>query len=352
MLPGSAGVRAEKVRAILRGHDDPRRTDHVDRWPRAGGAVNTLSVVMATYNRGRYITAALDSLLTQTTPALEVLIIDDNSTDDTGQRVDEHPLRDRIRYERLPANRGAAAARNLAAERARGDILAFLDSDDVLDPTHHAAVLAAFAGGRPLGLFCCDCVVTAEDGRLLHDGRTWTVVQCAIKRRAISSGSRTLAEIFCFSTPFPGLSIRRDLYLRLGGLDQSLFPLDDYDLQLRVAGAGETVHYEHRPLARYRVHGTNESGAARAVRVGQQKLRCLELATERFGRLAAPPGVARRRRGEVRGEIAFALAKEGRPFAAALTMLRALLESPAAEVRELNRLLGRRLRRLQGSALR
>jgi glycosyltransferase involved in cell wall biosynthesis len=313
--------------------------------------VSAISVVMATYNRARYITEALDSLLAQTRPALEVLVIDDNSTDDTGQRVREHPLRGRICYERLPANRGAAAARNLAAERARGDILAFLDSDDVLEPTHHEAVLAAFASEGRLGLFCCDCVVIAEEGGQLHGGRTWTAVQCAIKGRAISSGARSLEEIFRFSTPFPGLAIRRDLYLRLGGLDQSLFPLDDYDLQLRVAGAGEAVHYEHHPLARYRVHGTNESGAARAVRVARQKLRCLDLATQRFGRRAATAGVARRRRAEVRGELAVALAKEGRLLAASLALLRALVESPAAEIRELNRLLGRRLRRLQGSTL-
>jgi glycosyltransferase involved in cell wall biosynthesis len=307
--------------------------------------LSTISVVMATYNRAAYIPAALDSLVSQTRPPLEVLIIDDNSSDDTDVRVRDHPLRDRIRYERLGANRGAAEARNLAASRARGEILVFLDSDDVLEPSHHEVVRELFESASRPALFCCDCVVIDEDGRLLHEGRTWTAVQCSIKREVIASGPRSLADIFRFSTPFPGLSIRRDLYLRLGGLDQSLFPLDDYDLQLRVAGAGEVVHYEHRSLARYRVHGTNESGASKAVRVGQQKLRCLKLTVERFGEAAGTLGVARRRRGEVRLELAVAQAKEGSPFIAAFSLLGALSESPIAGVRELKRLLGRRLQR-------
>ena len=81
------------------------------------------------------------------------------------------------------------------------------------------------------------------------------------------------------------MTVRRSVYRAIGGLDQEIFPLDDYDFQLRVAGEGFGVYYEHQPLASYRVHGSNESGASNSVRVGMKKLRMC-----RAGLAEVPPG--------------------------------------------------------------
>src|SRR5262249_30652323 len=101
----------------------------------------SLSVVMPTYNRARFIGEALDSLLRQPPPPLEVIVVDDRSTDDTRARVLAHPLGSRLRYELQPENRGASVARNVGVEIARGEAIVFLDSDDLLEPNHHEAVL-------------------------------------------------------------------------------------------------------------------------------------------------------------------------------------------------------------------
>jgi hypothetical protein len=175
---------------------------------------------------------------------------------------------------------------------------------------HHEHVQAALQRDPDITLFCNDSWMIDEQGTVLHEGRSWTAVQCAIKGVKIFTGRRSLEDIFMFSTPFPGYTIRRGTYLAAGGLRQEAFPLDDYELQLRIAASGAAVHYEHTPLARYRVHGANESGAGRAARVGRKKLECVEEAIRTYPRLAALGGRKRRRLGEVRRELCLSLLRE------------------------------------------
>src|SRR5690349_5705706 len=88
----------------------------------------TISVVIITYNYGRFIAGALDSVLAQTRPADEIIVVDDGSTDDTAARVAAYADRG-VRYLYQP-NAGMSAARNRGIRASRGDLIAFLDSDD------------------------------------------------------------------------------------------------------------------------------------------------------------------------------------------------------------------------------
>lgn len=303
-----------------------------------------ISVVMPTFNRAAFIDEALSSLVQQTAQPLEAIVVDDGSTDDTRDRVATHSFAHKIRFHRQARRQGASMARNTGVELARGNVIVFLDSDDLLDPSHHQRVLAAMHADPALGLFCCDARMIGPRGELLHEGRSWTTVQCGIKRMTMASGLRVLREIFQFSTPFPGMAVRRDVYRSVGGLDQDVFPLDDYDLQLKVAAAGHHVHYEHAPLASYRVHGSNESGPGREIVVGRQKLRCLERAVSRSACLA---DLARPRLAEVRRELAIAQLKARSFLGGAGSFARSLRDDPAG-FRELAWLAGRKLRRLMG----
>jgi glycosyltransferase involved in cell wall biosynthesis len=97
-------------------------------------SVPLVSIVVPTYNRARLIGEAIDSALQQTWRNLEVLIVDDGSTDDTARIVDEWTRRDeRVQYF-VQKNRGVSAARNRALAEARGSFVAFLDSDDAWYP--------------------------------------------------------------------------------------------------------------------------------------------------------------------------------------------------------------------------
>lgn len=96
-----------------------------------------VSVVMPLYNYGRYLSGAVESVLSQTYPYWELLIVDDCSTDDSFSIAQELARRDdRIRLFRLSENGGTSAARNKALDEARGEFVAFLDSDDRYDPEY------------------------------------------------------------------------------------------------------------------------------------------------------------------------------------------------------------------------
>lgn len=89
-----------------------------------------ISVVIPTYNRKDKLPACIESVLAQTYANLEVIVVDDASTDGT-QHLFDAPGDPRVRYVRYEQNRGACYARNLGAQHARGSILAFQDSDDL-----------------------------------------------------------------------------------------------------------------------------------------------------------------------------------------------------------------------------
>ena len=300
---------------------------------------------MPTFNRAGFIYEALDSLARQTRKPEEVIVIDDQSTDETARLVEHHPLSSRIRYHCQSVRGGAAVARNTGVEMATGSVIVFLDSDDLLEPEHGEAALGVLDSDHAVALYCCDSRMIGPLGEPLGH-RSWTTIQCEIKGQRISSGMRSLTDILLFSTPFPGLAIRRSVYRTLGGLNQDLFPLDDYDLQLRVAGGGLGVYYDHQPRAQYRVHGTNESGVANSVRVGTQKLRCIELTRQRYPEVGGLGRRYVRRRGEVRRELSISLLRDGRLVAGIVGLARSLGEDPAG-LRDLAQIARRRFRRSQ-----
>tara|TARA_B100001123_G_scaffold348286_1_gene397623 strand:+ start:1388 stop:2320 length:933 start_codon:yes stop_codon:yes gene_type:complete len=123
------------------------------------------SVVIPTYNRERLLPRTLDSVLAQTFTDYEVIVVDDGSTDATQQVVEQYlPTNPHLRYH-LQQNQGACAARNQGAKMARGNHLAFLDSDDEVDPTW----LKAFAKSideHQATITSCGC-------RYVENGSVW-----------------------------------------------------------------------------------------------------------------------------------------------------------------------------------
>src|SRR5690349_7945487 len=126
-----------------------------------------VSVVIPTYNRGEKVRGAIESVLTQTFSDLEILVIDDGSSDDTG-RILREAFGNRIRYCYQP-NQGASVARNTGVDQARGEWIAFLDSDDLWEKEKLALQLKTLDHCGP------ECGGCYTDVRLFNHTETRTL---------------------------------------------------------------------------------------------------------------------------------------------------------------------------------
>jgi alpha-1,3-rhamnosyltransferase len=212
-----------------------------------------VTVVIPSYNYERFVTEAIDSVLSQDYDNLELIVIDDGSTDGSARRIGEH-----LRY-RTPAtrvefwsrpNRGRSATLNEALGLAHGTFVTFLDADDVLEQhmvrTLVAAHLAAEGAGAAFG-----------------DG--WVIDERGHRRGRLSETApyrggdvfKDLAALRFF--PFMQSSlIRTDVLEKVGSFDDRLLHLDDWDMWLRLTRQHEILYID-KPVFRYRIHGNNRS---------------------------------------------------------------------------------------------
>jgi glycosyltransferase involved in cell wall biosynthesis len=303
-----------------------------------------VSLIVPTYNRRRWIGECLESIARQSYRNFEVIVVDDRSSDGTVEWLRSSSPYDFVRVHEQEKNGGASVARNTGIGLSKGELIAFIDSDDLLEPDHLKTAVTAFQNYPNLGLFCCDAVMIGPDGETLHEGRTWQTINGEQKGYPVQSGLRELTDIFQFSNSFPGFTLRREAFEKVGYLDQGIFPLDDYDLALRVAGGGYQVYYCHRALARYRDHGANSSGPANGIKVGKEKLRCLQLALDRNPEIRELGPAVPRRIAETLLELAVTYAYAGEQVESARAFSRAVLHDPALLIK-LARLSGRWMRR-------
>lgn len=121
-----------------------------------------ISVIIPTYNRGSIIKKSIESVLNQSYVDIEVLIVDDGSTDDT-EKVVANIKDSRVRYFRLEKNSGACVARNIGASLAKGEYIAFQDSDDEWDPRKLDMQLSFLRKGNFDFVFCGMTRIMLED---------------------------------------------------------------------------------------------------------------------------------------------------------------------------------------------
>lgn len=177
-----------------------------------------VSVLLPTHNRADLLPRAVNSVLAQTYKNIEILIVDDGSTDNTEQVVrslmEQEP---RIRYFRQPAAKGACAARNVALREARGKFITALDDDDEFLPTRIETLLAHF--DEKWSFVCAGIIVRHPDHDLLtkQQRQVLTFDDCLYANLV---GNQTLT-----------LTSR---LLALEGYDESLRAYQDYDMWIRL----------------------------------------------------------------------------------------------------------------------
>lgn len=209
--------------------------------------MSLVSVVIPAFNQGRFLKQAIDSALAQTHAPLEVVVVDDGSTDDTAAVCAEYARDPRVVILRRE-NSGVGAARNAGARAAQGAFLTFLDADDFFHPEKCAAQADLLDAEPDLAFTYCDIVGVGEDGTPTGD------VYSVAESRHLLNGDILPSLVTGGYFPPHAVMMRRAVFDALDGFDPSLGGHADLDLWLRAAAAGYAARFLDRRLAYYRSH--------------------------------------------------------------------------------------------------
>jgi glycosyltransferase involved in cell wall biosynthesis len=207
-----------------------------------------VSIVIPCYNQARFVAATVASALAQREPPLEVIVVDDGSTDDVAGALAAYAGRITLLRQ---ANRGLAGARNSGLRAASGAYLLFLDSDDQLEPEALGRLRALLDAQPECGLaYCAWRQIDASGTEVLgevHPGAHVDPLRSLLLRR-----------FFFFAS---GALIRRTCLEQVGAFDEELPWGEDADMWLRIAHAGYGFAYLDAVLLRYRVHAGSMTSA-------------------------------------------------------------------------------------------
>lgn len=197
-----------------------------------------VSVVIPTYNRAHLVGRAIESVLAQTFEDFEILVIDDASTDNTASVVEGYQD-SRIRYLVQSENRGVSAARNRGLREARGQFIAFLDSDDEWFPDKLEKQAAHFRQlSEDVGLIYCGVETIDDKGEtwIFHPEHRGDVYRHMLFENAVHTGS--------------GVMVRREVICSAGFFDEKIPAIEDWDYWVRIARFYK-FDFVEEPLFRY-----------------------------------------------------------------------------------------------------
>lgn len=233
-------------------------------------SMKQVSIILPAYNRAHCIGRAIGSILAQTYPHWELLVIDDGSTDDTEAVAAAAAASDgRVHYYRQPQNRGAAAARNEGIRRARHAYIAFQDSDDFWKADKLEKQMRLWEERPEAGMVYCAYEGTRQDGTAVRvpDG----TIEAAYLQGSLYQ--QLLQRNFIGA---PTVVMRRECIESCGMFEEGLSCLEDWELFLRIAKRYE-IGYVNEALVTADIH---EGGVSSGVG-GYFQARCMMLAEHR-----------------------------------------------------------------------
>lgn len=217
-------------------------------------SIPTFSIIITSYNYGHFLVNALESVLLQKRDDIQILLIDDASTDDTPQVAQKY--QDQLQYVRNAENLGAGGAWGVGLGLAEGKYLIKLDADDELLPGHLDALQKAFEADAEVAMVFASVLLRTGSGDKLkpqyvtEEDRTWSA-ECFRQK---------LLE--CFPFRMPGCALRREVTVGYEGPDPKLFQIHDWEYFLKVT-KGHKATLLREPTAIYRLHVNSISSVAR-----------------------------------------------------------------------------------------
>lgn len=234
--------------------------------------MSLVSIIIPCYNATRFLRYALDSALAQTYDALEIVVVNDGSTDDFETAIAPYRADARVKIV-SQENRGLSAARNRGIHEARGEYLKFLDADDWLRRDAISKQRATFETQPELGFVYCDVQHADAQGKPLDD------YSVAKTRRVLNGDILPSLLVGGYFTPNTVLVPRRVLD-RVGLFDETLTAREDYELWMRIVCEGYAAYFVPEKLAYYRRHESNMTNDA--AWMAETHLRALDKIVTRY----------------------------------------------------------------------
>lgn len=214
-----------------------------------------VTLIITTYNYAHTVGVAIDSALAQTYPELEVLVVDNCSTDATPGLVERYRADPRFRYIRNASNIGMVPNHNKGLREARGEYVVFLSADDFLLPSHVLRSYQFLRDHPEIDVLYASTFFVDESGRFIG-----VRSMSGQPLGAYSGGRNEFAGLLgegCYMC-FPTMLMRRDLYERFGELDETI-KAADYEIVLRWAANGVRFAYVPEPNCGVRLHSAQQS---------------------------------------------------------------------------------------------
>lgn len=212
-----------------------------------------VTVILTCFNGQRWIAGAIQSVLAQTYPHWELIVVNDGSTDGSQQVIEKFmdPRIQRIEQ----ANRGIPGARNRGLQEAKGDFIAILDQDDLWHPEKLARQVAYLMTRPEVGVVYTNADHIDAEGRVIR------------RRYGTPPGEGWLLEAFLragVAAPIVTTLIRRECLDAVGPLNERLYGWDDYELLVRLASQFR-FGYLDEPLVQLRYHPTSAWSSERML---------------------------------------------------------------------------------------
>ncbi|MNZ58975.1 putative teichuronic acid biosynthesis glycosyltransferase TuaG [compost metagenome] len=205
-----------------------------------------VSVIIASYNHAPYVEASILSVLEQSYPNIELLVVDDGSDDDSVARIQALQQTHGFDF-RVQANKGLSRTLNETIQRARGSLIAPFGSDDIMLPGRIAIQVSYMTDKPEVGICAGDIQTIDAEGRPC--GKERNLPQRRLDFEDVFLGRKPGA-------PAPTLLFRREALERVGGFEPEV-RLEDLMIELKITRAGYFIDVLGEPLALYRIHGNN-----------------------------------------------------------------------------------------------
>lgn len=226
-----------------------------------------VSIVVTCYNYGKYVSGCLNSILNQTFENYEVIVIDDGSTDDSQERIQPFLKDKRFRYVKQ-SNKGQARAKNRGIDEARGDLIAFLDADDLWEPYKLEHQLPLF-DQKGVGVVYSGLTYINEEGEISPRG----IVSQYLRPRRGDIANYLIYDNFI---PFSSAVVKRECFELLGAFNEALNMGIDWDLWLRISTQFKFEYCDRNALLYRTGHSYQMS------RNLLERFRCADIITQNF----------------------------------------------------------------------